>query len=85
MITCSHRMRISAGYYSYLWSDVMAADAWQAFEETGDSWHPATAGKFQSIILATGDAYDRAEAYRKFRGRDPKVEALLKNRGLPTN
>lgn len=75
----------SAGYYSYLWSDVMAADAWQAFEETKDPWHPETAAKFKNIILATGDAIDRAEAYRKFRGRDPKVEALLKNRGFPTN
>lgn len=72
----------SAGYYSYLWSDVMAADAWQAFEEAKDPWHPATAKKFRDIILATGDAIDRAEAYRQFRGRDPKVEALLKNRGL---
>lgn len=73
----------SAGYYSYLWSDVMAADAWTAFEETGDPWHPETARKFKEIILATGDAIDRAEAYRQFRGRDPKVEALLKNRGFP--
>ena len=72
----------SAGYYSYLWSDVMAADAWAAFEETKDPWHPETAAKFKDIILATGDAIDRAEAYRKFRGRDPKVEALLKNRGF---
>jgi peptidyl-dipeptidase Dcp len=74
----------SAGYYSYLWSDVMAADAWEAFEETKDPWHPETAAKFKNVILATGDAIDRAEAYRSFRGRDPKVEALLKNRGFPT-
>jgi len=74
----------SAGYYSYLWSDVQAADAWAAFEESGDPWDPATAAKFKNIILATGDAIDRAEAYRMFRGRDPKVEALLKNRGFPT-
>ncbi|MEZ4226145.1 MAG: M3 family metallopeptidase [Polyangiaceae bacterium] len=74
----------SAGYYSYLWSDVMAADAWGAFEETKDPFDPATAKKFKDIILATGDAIDRADAYRQFRGRDPKVEALLKNRGFPT-
>ena len=74
----------SAGYYSYLWSDVMAADAWQAFEETGNVWDPGVAKKFFDIILATGDAIDRAEAYRQFRGRDPQVEALLKNRGFPT-
>lgn len=73
----------SAGYYSYLWSDVMAADAWQAFEETGDPWNSKISKKFFDIILATGDALDRAEAYRQFRGRDPRVEALLKNRGFP--
>jgi peptidyl-dipeptidase Dcp len=72
----------SAGYYSYLWSDVMAADTWAAFEATGDPWHPATAKKFIKLILASGDAIDRAEAYRAFRGRDPDVTALLKNRGL---
>lgn len=74
----------SAGYYSYLWSDVMAADAWLAFEETGDPWNSTVAKKFFDIILATGDAIDRAEAYRQFRGREPQVEALLKNRGFPT-
>ncbi len=74
----------SAGYYSYLWSDVMASDAWAAFEEAGSPWDPATAKKFQEIILATGDAIPRDEAYREFRGRDPEVEALLKNRGFPT-
>ncbi|WP_224199674.1 MULTISPECIES: M3 family metallopeptidase [Pacificimonas] len=74
----------SAGYYSYLWSDVMASDAWAAFEEAGDPWDPVTATKFRDIILATGDAIPRAEAYREFRGRDPEVEALLENRGFPT-
>ncbi len=73
----------SAGYYSYLWSEVMAADAWEAFEAAGDPWHPATAVKFKDIILATGDAFDRGEAYRQFRGRDPEVEALLRVRGFP--
>ncbi|MEM9693279.1 MAG: M3 family metallopeptidase, partial [Myxococcota bacterium] len=72
----------SAGYYSYLWSDVMAADAWLAFEEKGDPWHAETADRFITHILSTGDAIDRNEAYRAFRGRDPKVEALLKNRGF---
>lgn len=72
----------SAGYYSYLWSDVMAADAWLSFEEVNDPWHPATSKKFIEIILSTGDAIDRNEAYRQFRGRDPKVDALMKNRGF---
>lgn len=72
----------SAGYYSYLWSDVMAADAWTAFKETGDPWDPQTAAKFREYILAPGDATDRASAYRSFRGRDARVEALLRERGL---
>ncbi len=72
----------SAGYYSYLWSDVMAADAWMAFEEAKDPWHPETSKKFIKLILSTGDAIDRNEAYRLFRGRDPKIEALMKNRGF---
>ena len=73
----------SAGYYSYLWSEVMASDTWAAFEETGNPWDPTVAQKFKSIILATGNSIDRAEAYRRFRGRDPDVDALLKNRGFP--
>jgi peptidyl-dipeptidase Dcp len=74
----------SAGYYSYLWSDVMASDAWAAFEEAGSPWDKATAERFKAIILSQGNSIDRAEAYRAFRGRDPRVEALLKNRGFPT-
>ena len=74
----------SAGYYSYLWSDVMASDAWAAFEETGNPWDPATARRFKDIILAQGNVIDRAEAYRDFRGREPDVDALLENRGFPT-
>ncbi len=74
----------SAGYYSYLWSDVMASDAWAAFEDTGNPWDPATAKRFKDIILAQGNVIDRAEAYRDFRGRDPDVDALLENRGFPT-
>jgi peptidyl-dipeptidase Dcp len=73
----------SAGYYSYLWSDVMASDAWAAFEEKGDPFDPELARRFREIILAQGNSVDRAEAFRAFRGRDPKVEALLKNRGFP--
>ena len=74
----------SAGYYSYLWSDVMASDAWAAFEEAGNPWDKAVADKFKNIILATGNSIDRAEAYRRFRGREPDVDALLKNRGFPS-
>jgi peptidyl-dipeptidase Dcp len=72
----------AAGYYSYLWSDTMAADAWAAFEETGDLWNPAVAAKLEKL-LAAGDSIDQAELYRQFRGRDPEVAALLKQRGFP--
>jgi peptidyl-dipeptidase Dcp len=73
----------SAGYYSYLWSEVMDADTWAAFEESGDVWNKALAEKFRSIILSTGNETDRLEAFRAFRGRDPDVNALLKRRGFP--
>ncbi len=73
----------SAGYYSYLWSEVMDADTRQAFVEAGDLFHPPTADKLRAFILAPGNATDRAEAYRQFRGRDPDVAALLIKRGFP--
>jgi peptidyl-dipeptidase Dcp len=71
----------SAAYYSYLWADVMAADAWQAFEESGP-YDKALAARLRRHILADGNTSDRAEAYRRFRGRDPHVTALLESRGL---
>ena len=74
----------SAGYYSYLWSDVMAADAWKAFAEAGGPWDKDVARRMREFILADGNAIDRAEAYRRFRGRDPDVKALLEDRGFPT-
>jgi peptidyl-dipeptidase Dcp len=74
----------SAGYYSYLWSEVMDADTWAAFEEAGGPWDRTVADKFRTILLMTGNETDRAEAYRAFRGRDPDVKALLKSRGFPT-
>jgi peptidyl-dipeptidase Dcp len=74
----------SAGYYSYLWSDVMAADTWAAFEETGNVFDPELAAKMREHVMASGNEYDRAEAFRRFRGRDPQVEALLEQRGFPT-
>jgi peptidyl-dipeptidase Dcp len=73
----------SAGYYSYLWSETMDADTWAAFEGTGDPFDKATADRFRTILLSTGNQTDRAEAYRQFRGRDPDVTALLKRRGFP--
>ncbi|MEZ4400927.1 MAG: M3 family metallopeptidase [Kofleriaceae bacterium] len=73
----------SAGYYSYLWSEVMDADTREAFVEAGDLFDPAVAGRLRQYILAPGNSTDRAEAYRQFRGRDPEVAALLKKRGFP--
>lgn len=73
----------SAGYYSYLWSETMDADTWAAFEEAGNVWDPATAARFNKIVLSTGNETDRADAYRAFRGRDPDVNALLRRRGFP--
>ena len=72
----------SAGYYSYLWSDVMAADTWQAFVDAGP-WDKALAARMRTHILSNGNTTDRAEAYRRFRGRDPDVAALLAKRGFP--
>jgi peptidyl-dipeptidase Dcp len=74
----------SAGYYSYLWSEVMDADTREAFTEAGDVFDPGVAAKLRKFILAPGNSSDRAEAYRQFRGRDPDVSALLKKRGFPT-
>lgn len=75
----------SAGYYSYLWSEVMDADTWAYFEESGDVFNPDIAARYKAIILSEGNTTDRGEAYRRFRGRDPDVAALLKVRGFPTS
>ena len=75
----------SAGYYSYLWSEVMDADTWAYFEDSGDVFNPDIAARYKAIILSEGNSSDRGEAYRRFRGRDPDVAALLKVRGFPTS
>jgi peptidyl-dipeptidase Dcp len=75
----------SAGYYSYLWSEVMDADTWQAFEASGNVFDREIAQRMRRFILAPGNSTDRAQAYREFRGRDPRVEALLQVRGFPLN
>lgn len=72
----------SAGYYSYMWSEVMDADAFAAFRETGDLFDPETARRLADNILSRGDSRDAAELYTAFRGRMPGVEALLEQRGL---
>jgi peptidyl-dipeptidase Dcp len=73
----------SAGYYSYLWSDVISADAWEAFTESpGKAWDKEVAKKLHDNVFSVGNTIDQAEAYRKFRGRDPQTGALMRSRGL---
>ncbi|MBC7138627.1 MAG: M3 family metallopeptidase [Defluviimonas sp.] len=72
----------SAGYYSYMWSEVMDADAFAAFEEAGDVFDPETAEKLERFILSAGGSQEAEALYTAFRGRLPGVEALLKGRGL---
>lgn len=72
----------SSGYYSYMWSEVMDADAFAAFEEKGDAFDPETAKALEAHILSVGGTVDAAELYTRFRGRLPGVEALLQGRGL---
>ncbi|HEY6025883.1 MAG TPA: M3 family metallopeptidase, partial [Pseudolabrys sp.] len=72
----------AAGYYSYMWSEVLDADAFEAFEETGNAFDPATAQRLRDFIYAAGNLRDPAEAYTAFRGRLPTVDALLKKRGI---
>ena len=74
----------AAGYYSYMWSEVLDADAFEAFTETGDAFDPATAKKLRDYIYSAGNLRDPGEAYKAFRGRLPSVEPLLKKRGLLT-
>ncbi|MEP2531856.1 M3 family metallopeptidase [Shimia sp.] len=72
----------SSGYYSYMWSEVMDADAFAAFEEAGSAFDPATAEALEAHILSTGGSVEAEQLYTRFRGRLPGVEALLKGRGL---
>jgi len=72
----------SAGYYSYMWSEVMDADAFEAFQEVGDPFDPTTAAKLEQTVLSSGGSVEAADLYTAFRGRMPGVEALLKGRGL---
>jgi peptidyl-dipeptidase Dcp len=72
----------SAGYYSYMWSEVMDADAFSAFEETGDPFDGPTAARLLDHVLSAGGRQEPDEAYRSFRGRLPGPDALLQGRGL---
>jgi peptidyl-dipeptidase Dcp len=72
----------SAGYYSYIWAGVLDADAFEAFVETGDLFDQTTATKFREEILENGGTRDAMEMYKAFRGSEPGIEPLLKQRGL---
>ena len=71
----------AAGYYSYKWAEVMAADAFSQFLENG-IFDPKTSESFYSTFLASGGSREPAELFRKFRGRDPKIDALLTDSGI---
>jgi peptidyl-dipeptidase Dcp len=74
----------SAGYYSYLWSDVLDHDAFEAFEEApGGPYDRPTALRLKQDIMSVGNSIDPAVAYRNFRGRDPKIDAYLRAKGFP--
>ncbi len=72
----------SSGYYSYMWSEVMDADAFAAFEEAGDAFDPEVAARLEKFILSAGGSQDAEALYMQFRGRMPGVEPLLQGRGL---
>ena len=72
----------TAGYYSYIWAEVLDCDAYEAFKETGDIFNQEVADKFRKYILTPGGIDDGMTMYHNFRGQDPKVDALLRNRGL---
>lgn len=71
----------AAGYYAYLWAEVLDADGYEAFAEAEDLFHPELAARLKTIY-SSGDTRDPMELYTAFRGREPRIEALLKHRGL---
>ena len=73
----------SAGYYSYLWSDVLTADAFDAFVTAGGPYDKAVAQRLSQYIFSVGNTIDPADGYKAFRGRDAKTDALMKQRGFP--
>jgi peptidyl-dipeptidase Dcp len=72
----------SSAYYSYLWSEVLDADGFDAFKETGELFHPETARKLHEYVYSAGSLRDPEAAYTAFRGRMPKPEALMRKRGF---
>ena len=84
MTNFSHTMGggYTAGYYSYMWAEVLDADAFDAFAETGDIFNQEVAAKFRKYVLEPGGIDDGMTMYKNFRGREPQIDALLRNRGL---
>ena len=84
MTNFSHTMGggYTAGYYSYMWAEVLDADAFDAFAETGDIFNQEVAAKFRKHVLTPGGIDDGMTMYKNFRGREPQIDALLRNRGL---
>ncbi len=72
----------SSGYYSYLWAEVLDADAFNAFVESGDIFNPQLASKYRKFVLSAGGTEDSMELYKKFRGQEPSIDPLLKRKGL---
>ncbi|HKW82104.1 MAG TPA: M3 family metallopeptidase [Burkholderiaceae bacterium] len=72
----------AAGYYVYLWAEVLDADGYEAFVEAGNPFDPAVAARLRRFIYSSGNSIEPSEAYRAFRGRAPTVEPMLKGRGL---
>ncbi len=72
----------SAGYYSYLWAEVLDCDAFETFKNTGDIFNQEVAGKFRKYVLTPGGIDDGMTMYKNFAGHEPKIDALLRNRGL---
>jgi peptidyl-dipeptidase Dcp len=72
----------SAGYYVYMWAEVLDADAYGAFKEAGNPFDPQVAARLKKFIYSSGNSLEPGQAYASFRGRPPRVEALLEKRGL---
>jgi oligopeptidase A len=76
----------AAGYYSYKWAEVLSADAWSAFEETADAAHGVlnvhTGRRYRENVLETGGSRSTLEGFTAFRGREPRIDALLRHQGL---
>ncbi len=73
----------AAGYYSYLWADVICADAYEAFTEAGGPYDKAVAKRLYDHVFSVGNTVDQEDAYRAFRGRNPKIDALMRSRNFP--